>query len=142
MEDQRELIGEVIDHLDLTRISEAVGAQLSLSGVKHEVESHGGRLSKLEQEFTTEHGAIAKLQGQMDKLEAGKNNTSCERGGYVFSDVTDVQALVQLIGPGKLVTRCLDLHALLTLAQDPYVSYEAGMQVHAAAIKANFGSVV
>ena len=142
LEDQRELIGEVIDHLDLTRISEAVSAQLSLGGVKRDVELHGGRLTKLEQEFTTEHGAIAKLQTQMDKLEAGKNNTSCERGGYVFSDVTDVQALVQLIGPGKLVTRCLDLHALLTLAQDPYVSYEAGMQVHAAAIKANFGSVV
>eukprot|EP00956_Cyclotella_meneghiniana_P030544 scaffold77143_cov87-Cyclotella_meneghiniana.AAC.1 len=140
--DQRQLINEVIEHLDLVRVSEAVGAQLGLSGVRTELESHGGRLTKVEQEFTTEHGVISKLQSQVDNLESGKNAASCERGGYVFGGVADVQALVQLTGPGKLATRCLDLHGLLTLAQDPYVTYEAGVQVHAAAIKANFGSVV
>ena len=142
--DQRQLINEVIEHIDLARITEAVGAQLGVGGVRTEIESHGDRLTSLEQEFVGEHGAIAiaKMQAQMENLEAGKNSASCERGGYVFSGVPDVQALVQLTGPGKLATRCLDLHGLLTLAQDPYVTYEAGVQVHANAIKANFGSVV
>lgn len=140
--DQRELITGVIDHLDLTRITEAVGSQLAVTGIRNEISGHGERLTKIEQEFTTEHGVVGKLQSQMANLEAGRNSTSCERGGYVFSGVTDVQALVQLTGPGKLATRCLDLIAMLTLAQDPYVTYEAGVQVHANAIKANFGSVV
>ena len=141
-EDQRALVNEVVEHIDVMRLSEVVKSQLGLGGVRSELESQGGRLTKIEQEFTMEHGAVGKLQSQMANLEAGRNTTSCERGGYVFGGIPDVQALVQLTGPGKLATRCLDLHALLTLAQDPYVTYEAGVQVHAAAIKANFGSVV
>ena len=60
----------------------------------------------------------------------------------MFSGPQDVEALVSLAGKGKLLTLCLDLHSMLTLAQDPYVTYEGGVQVHANAIKANFGSVV
>lgn len=37
---------------------------------------------------------------------------------------------------------CLDLHRLLTLAQDPFDTYEGGVQAHANALKANFGSVL
>lgn len=53
-----------------------------------------------------------------------------------------MQALVTMAGKGKLCTLCLDVHGMLALAQDPYVTYEAGVQVHANAIKASFGSVV
>lgn len=53
-----------------------------------------------------------------------------------------MQALVTMAGSGKLCTLCLDVHGMLTLAQDPYVTYKAGVQVHANAIKASYGSVV
>jgi hypothetical protein len=85
---------------------------------------------------------VARLQEQMASWDAQKNSTSSERGGYIFSGPPDVQALVTMAGPGKLCTLCLDLHGMLTLAQDPYVTYEAGVQVHANAIKASYGSVV
>jgi hypothetical protein len=54
-----------------------------------------------------------------------------------------VSAIVQSISKkDKLFTKCLDMYGFLTLAQDPYVTFESGMRVHADAIKANFESVV
>lgn len=141
-EEQGQLVRGVLDQIDLAHITETVGTQLGIAGIRTEVGMHGDRLTNIEQEFTTEHGVVGNIQAQLANLEAKRNTSSCERGGYVFSGVPDVQALVQLVGPGKLATHCLDLISLLTLAQDPYVTYEAGVQVHANAIKANFGSVV
>eukprot|EP00956_Cyclotella_meneghiniana_P019903 scaffold34579_cov70-Cyclotella_meneghiniana.AAC.1 len=60
-----------------------------------------------------------------------RNTVSSERGGYVFLSPQDVQALVTLAGSGKLFTLCLDLHGMLTPAQDLYLTYKAGVQVHA-----------
>lgn len=82
------------------------------------------------------------LRAELRNLEARGNTGSSDRAGYVFTGLEDVQAFVQLAGPGKLATLCLDLIGLLTLAQDPFVTYEAGVKVHADAIKAKFGSVL
>ena len=119
-----------------------VASKLGLGAVKEELRQDGVRLGKIEQEFKSEHGLINKLQEQMATWDARRNTTSSERGGCVFSGPEDIQALVTMAGKGKLCTLCLDVHGMLTLAQDPYVSYESGVQVHANAIKAAFGSVV
>ena len=140
--EQEKLLSSMIDHLDVERLSNMVSSKLGVTSIKEELRRDGMRLVKIEQEFASEHGTVTKLQEQMATWDARRNSTSSERGGYVFSSPQDVQALVSLAGAGKLCTLCLDLHGMLTLAQDPYVTYEAGVQVHANAIKASFGSVV
>ena len=97
---------------------------------------------KVEQEFVSENGSVAKLKEQVATWDARRDTTSSERAGYVFTNLPDVQALVALAGEGRLCTLCLDMIGILTLAEDPYVTYEAGVQTHANAIKANFNSVV
>jgi hypothetical protein len=66
-----------------------------------------------------------------------------DRAGYLFTGPSDVDAFIELAGmPKKMAIKCIDLIDLLTLAQDPYVTYETAIQVHANAIKANYDSVI
>ena len=139
---QERLVEQVLARIDLERLASSVAAKMGVSSLKEDAKQQGTRLTKLEREFTSEHGAVSKLQAEMATWDARRNTTSSERGGYVFTGPQDVQALVVLAGEGKLCTLCLDLVGMLTLAQDPYVTYKAGIQVHANAIKANFDSVV
>lgn len=90
----------------------------------------------------SEHGFIALIKSGLQKLQARGNLASSERGGYVFTGSSDIQALIQMVGPGKLYVMCLDLVSILTLAPDPFVTYEGGVQAHTNAQKANFGSVL
>ena len=140
--EQEKMLSSMLDHLDLDRLSDMVATRLGVNQIKEDLKRDSIRLIKIEQEFTSENGTVAKLREQMATWDARRNSTSSERGGCVFSGPQDVQALVALAGSGKLCTLCLDVHGMLTLAQDPYVTYEAGVQVHANAIKASFGSVV
>ncbi len=78
----------------------------------------------------------------MAMWDARRNSTSSEQGGCVFLCPRDVQALVTLARSRKLCTLCLDVHGILMLVQNPYVTYEAVVQVHLNAIKASFGSAV
>lgn len=139
--DQTQLLEMLLKQLDLDKLATAVGSKLGFAAIKQTVEQDNLRLNKVEYEFASEHGAVNKLQEQVATWDARRNTSSSERGGCVFSGPQDVQALVELAGKDKLCTLCLDMIGMLTLAQDPYVTYEAGMQVHANAIKANFGSV-
>ena len=140
--EQQEFINQMVSQIDVGVLASEVASRLNLDALKSEVRSDTDLIQKIQREFTEDHGAIASIKFELQGLEARKNTTSSERGGYVFVGPTDVQALIQLSGPGKLAVRCIDLISLLTLAQDPYVTYEAGIQVHANAIKANYGSVI
>lgn len=140
--EQERMVSQVLSHLDIEKLSSLISTKLGLVAVKEELRHDEVRLGKIEREFASEHGTITKIQEQMATWDARRNTTSSERGGYVFTGPQDVQALVTMAGAGKLCTLCLDVHGMLTLAQDPYVTYEAGVQVHANAIKASYGSVV
>jgi hypothetical protein len=120
-ESQQELLAEIIDHLDIERLAGMVGSCLGVTGMKEDIGCVETRVLNVESELTSEQGVIAKMQDELKNLTARGNLASSERSGYVFSGPTDIQALVQLVGPGKLSVMCLDLHGLITLAQDPFV---------------------
>eukprot|EP00956_Cyclotella_meneghiniana_P022889 scaffold43790_cov38-Cyclotella_meneghiniana.AAC.5 len=140
--EKERIVSQVVEHLDIEKVTTMVASKLGLGAVKEVLRQDGVPLGKIEQEFKSEHGLINKLQEQMATWDARRNTTSSECGGCVFLGPEDIQALVTMAGKGKLCTLCLDVHGMLTLAQDPYVTYESGVQVHANAIKAAFGSVV
>eukprot|EP00956_Cyclotella_meneghiniana_P001323 scaffold1440_cov23-Cyclotella_meneghiniana.AAC.4 len=118
--EQEKMLSSMIDQLDVERLSEMVSAKLGVTSIKEELRRDGLRLVKIEQEFASEHGTVTKLQEQMATWDARRNSTSSKRGGCVFSGPQDVQALVTMAGSGKLCTLCLDLHGMLTLAQDDF----------------------
>jgi hypothetical protein len=136
-----EPLGETVPDID--EISGAVESKLNIGPFMEEVRSVSNRLDLVEKEFSTESGSVAQLQVAMDAMKAQQSTTSVERAGYVFKGPEDVEAFIMLAGPkAKLSTKCLDIISLLTLSQDPFVTYEAGIQVHSNAIKANFDTVV
>jgi hypothetical protein len=140
-DEQAELVEQITANLDLPSISRSVGRELRLQSIREDVQDHGNRISCLEGEFT--HGAIQQIQEDLRQWEARRDVSSVERAGYIFNGPEDVSAIVQSISKkDKLFTKCLDMYGFLTLAQDPYVTFESGMRVHADAIKANFESVV
>lgn len=73
---------------------------------------------------------------------AKRNSSACERAGYIFNGPEDCEALIRSVGAdAKVCTKWLDPYSLLTLSQDPYVTYESGIKVHANANKTNFDGV-
>jgi hypothetical protein len=140
--DMDALAAQVGPRIDLERFNARIDERIREANFNEMATAQGERLTQLEQEFRDETGAIPRLCAKLANLEARGNTGASERAGYVFTGLEEVQAFVHLAGPGKLATLCLDLIGLLTLAQDPFVTYKPGMKVHADAIKANFGSVL
>ncbi|KAL3801856.1 hypothetical protein ACHAWO_003862 [Cyclotella atomus] len=128
--------------INLELFNDRIDARIRAANFQEMATAQGERLQQLEREFSDKTGAIPMLRAELRSLEARGNTGSLDRAGYVSTGLEDVQAFVLLAGPGKLSTLCLDLIGLLTLAQDPFVTYEAGVKVHADAIKANFSSVL
>jgi hypothetical protein len=96
----------------------------------------------VEREFNQDQGIVSRLQQSVAGIEARRNVSACERAGYIFNGPEDVEAMIQVLPKkGLIFPKCLDLIGLLTLAQDPYVTYAEGIKVHADAIKANFDGV-
>jgi hypothetical protein len=125
----------------MVSISRAVGQELRLKSIREEMQAQGDRINSLEDEFT--HGTIPRIENTLQQWEARRDVSSVERAGYVFNGPDDVDAMIQATKKtDKLFTKCVDMYGFLTLAQDPYVTFESGMRVHADAIKANFDSVV
>lgn len=73
---------------------------------------------------------------------AKRNSSACERAGYIFNGPEDCEALIRSVGAdAKVCTKWLDPYSLLTISQDPYVTYESGIKLHANANKTNFDGV-
>ena len=141
-EAQQGLVTEVVKHLDMTALGRAIEGEFHLSSMNSKVNDVESRVTYLEREVSSEHGMVPRIKAELEKMQARGNISASERGGYVFTGQADIQALVQMVGVGKLSVLCLDLVGMLTLAQDPFVTYEGGVQAHANAQKANFGSVL
>lgn len=139
--EREQMTAKVLENLDYDRLAAMMAQKTGISAMQEEARRSSARLAKIEHEFASEHGVVSKLQEQVATWDARRDTATTERGGYTFSGLEDVQALVALAGDGRLSTLCLDLVGLLTISQEPYVTYEAGIQVHANAIKANFNSV-
>lgn len=73
--EQERLFSQVVDHLDIEKVTRSVAAKLGFGTVKGQV---GVCLGKIEHEFVLEHGAINKLQEQMATWDAQRNTTSSE----------------------------------------------------------------
>lgn len=141
-EDKRAIIQAILDGIDNVGLTEAVSERLRLDTLREDVADHDSRLGAVEREFRLEQGAIPRLQTAVDDLVARRNVSACERAGYIFNGPEDCEAQIRSVGAdAKVCTKCLDLYSLLTLSQDPYVTYESGIKVHADANKANFDGV-
>lgn len=140
--DKTDIITAVIKNLDIEELGTIVSRHLNLESIQESVELQNTRLVTVEREFTREQGAIPRLQAAVDDLVARKNVSAVERAGYIFNGPEDCEALIAAVGPNaKICTKCLDLYGVLTLSQDPYVTYESAIKVHADANKANFDGV-
>ena len=142
VEAQQTILTEVVKHLDMGALATAIEGEFHISTMRSKVDDVDSRVTYLEREVSSDQGIVPRIKAEVEKMQARGNLAASERGGYVFTGPADVQALVQLVGPGKLSVLCLDLVGMLTLAQDPFVTYEGGVQAHANAQKANFGSVL
>ena len=139
---QADILNSVLQNLDVGQLANTVSHHLHLETIRESVSDQGRRLVTIEREFNREQGAIPRLQAPVDDLVARRNALAVERAGYIFNGPEDCEAFIAAVGPNaKLCTKCLDLYGVLTLSQDPYVTYESGIKVHADATKANFDGV-
>lgn len=139
---QGDILNSVLQNLDIAQLANTVSNHLHLEAIRESVSDQGRRLITVEREFNREQGAIPRLQTAVDDLVARRNALAVERAGYIFNGPEDCEALIAAVGStAKICTKCLDLYGILTLSQDPYVTYESGIKVHADATKANFDGV-
>ena len=141
---QHSIVQQVIDQMDVTELAEHVGDHLQVATMRDNARDTDDRIAKLEWEFNTETGAVSLLQQQVAEWEARRHTSSVERGGYVFRDQADVEAvIVAAAGTRNDISKYfLDVISLLTLAKEGYSSYTEAVRVHADAIKAKFNSVL
>ena len=142
LNEQEDILSKIAANLDISELTKRIGNQLQIEGLHVGQHSNQQRIESLEDEMTWDQGIVPTLQRKVDELEARKDVASVERGGYIFKGPEEIEVLILNVGrKGKVYANCLDLYGLLTLAADPYTSYESGIKVHADAIKANFKGV-
>ena len=100
------------------------------------------RLANLETEMFKPEGVVAGLRKRVKFLEDRRNITAVDRGNKIFKDQRAVDALVVASGDRALYRYCLDFVSLITLAPDQFFSVSEGMTSEAAAVKANYGSLL
>ena len=100
------------------------------------------RVASLETEMFKPEGLMTVLRQRVKFLEERRVNKAVERGHMIFKDKRGVDAFVTTAGDKNLYRFCLDFISLLTLSTDPFFTVSEGMASEAAAVKANYNSLL
>lgn len=141
-DDKKDLASLILDEMDIRQLISQVSRHLAIPAINRTLTDVEARVVAVEEEFSSPQGAIHIIQDKLEEAEARRDTASSVRGGYIFRDQTDVEALVINVKQKEFYKFFLDVISLLTLAQDPFSTYVEGVKIHADAIKANFDSVL
>lgn len=139
---KRDLASLILDEMDLQQLITRVSNQLAVPAINRTLTDVDSRLLTIEEEFSSPQGVIQSIQDKLEEAEARRDTASSVRGGYIFRDQSDVEALVAQTTQKEFYKYFLDVISFLTLAQDPFSTYMEGVKIHADAIKAKFDSLL
>lgn len=140
-----DFVAEVVNAMDPQELAELVAPVLSsmspaaVSTLR--VLSLELRIADLERELSSDDGVVSQLTQQVQQLEKRRDVNSVERGGVVFKDQKDFEALLCTVSDPEFYKYMLDIVSMLTLSQEPFDTYEKGIKAEADAIKANYTDV-
>ena len=124
------------------RLGELRLATSSPSASPGEMSGVSTRVAKLETELFKPEGLMTVLRNRVKFLEERRVNKAVERGRMIFKDKRGVDAFVTTSGDANLFRFCVDFISLLTLSTDPFFTVSEGMASEAAAVKANYNSLL
>ena len=100
------------------------------------------RIGTLEREMFKPDRLVALLCKRVKIREERRANNAIECGNHIFKDQQAVDAFVVLTGDKDLYRYCIDFVSLFNLAPDLFFTVSEGMASEAAAVKANFNSLL
>ena len=100
------------------------------------------RVGTLERKMFKPDRHMTLLHNRVKLLKERRANNAIECGNHIFKDQQAVDAFVVLTGDKDLYRYCIDFVSLLSLSPDLFFTVSEGTPSEAAAVKANFKSVL
>ena len=108
------------------------------TGAQAAVEALTNRVAALEREVLQPAGLVHTMLKRMDEADARRGADAIDRGGSVFRDQRELEALLSTINEPEFYKYMLDIFSILNISQGAFDSYEKGIKAEADAIKANY----
>jgi len=104
-----ELASAILDEMDLHQLISQVSGQLSIPTINRTLTDVEARVVSIEEEFSSPQGVIHQIQDKVEEAEARRDTASSVRGGYIFRDQSDVEALVSQVSHKEFYKYFLDI---------------------------------